>query len=166
MDFFILCGGQHIVWQLLKISHLNFWHFLPIFVLSKPTCLVTLFDRKLQVFKNSPKWTILGISNKLLSTQNVIKLASLAMLNETFSVIFKHREESAFMYSGHHFIKFCKQVVWIGVMLTGQKLSWTNTAIMMYWHYHSTTLLVIHHVCQRMPSKPLFSTSIESRSKN
>ena len=57
-----------------KISHLNlqlaknctivafeFWHFPPIFVLLKPTCLVTLFDRKLQVFKNSPKRTNFGI---------------------------------------------------------------------------------------------------------
>ena len=40
-----------------------FWHFPPIFVLLKLTCLVTLFDRKLQVFKNSPKWTIFGIFN-------------------------------------------------------------------------------------------------------
>ena len=47
------------------------WHFPPIFVLLKLTCLVTLFDRKLQVFKNSPKWTIFGIFNSLLSTQNV-----------------------------------------------------------------------------------------------
>ena len=39
----------------------EFWHFLPIFVLLKLTCLVTLFDRKLQVFKNSPNWTIFGI---------------------------------------------------------------------------------------------------------
>ena len=31
----------------------EFWHFPPIFVLSKLTCLATLFDRKLQVF--SPK---------------------------------------------------------------------------------------------------------------
>ena len=38
---------------------------------SKLTCLVTLFDRKLQVFKNSPKLTIFGIFNELLSTQNV-----------------------------------------------------------------------------------------------
>ena len=37
------------------------WHFPPIFVLLKLTCLVTLFDRKLQVFKNSPKGTIFGI---------------------------------------------------------------------------------------------------------
>ena len=49
----------------------QFWHFPPIFVLLKLTCLVTLFDRKLQVFKNSPKWTIFGIFNQLLSTQNV-----------------------------------------------------------------------------------------------
>ena len=53
------------------MSHLNFWHFPPIFVRLKLTCLVTLFDRKLQVFKNLPKWAILGIFNKLLSTQNV-----------------------------------------------------------------------------------------------
>ena len=63
---------RHGVWKLLKMSHFNFdiltfWHFPPIFVLLKVTCLVTLFDRKLQIFKNSPK------------------------LNETFSVIFKHR---------------------------------------------------------------------------
>ena len=38
----------------------EFWHFTPIFVLLKLTCLVTLFDRKLQVFKNSPKLTILS----------------------------------------------------------------------------------------------------------
>ena len=42
---------------------LKFWHFPSIFVLLKLTCLVTLFDRKLQVFKNSPKWTIFGIFN-------------------------------------------------------------------------------------------------------
>ena len=41
-----------------RIWILEFWHFPPIFVLLKLTCLVTLFDRKLQVFKNSPKWTI------------------------------------------------------------------------------------------------------------
>ena len=32
----------------------KFWHFSPIFVLLKLTCLVTLFDCKLQFFKNSP----------------------------------------------------------------------------------------------------------------
>ena len=31
---------------------IEFWHFPPIFVLLKLTCLETLFDRKLQVFKN------------------------------------------------------------------------------------------------------------------
>ena len=31
----------------------EFWHFPTIFVLFKLTCLVTLFDRKFQVFKNS-----------------------------------------------------------------------------------------------------------------
>ena len=49
----------------------EFWHFPPLFVLLKLTCLVTLSDRKLQVLKNSPKWTICGIFNELLSSQNV-----------------------------------------------------------------------------------------------
>ena len=55
------------------MSHLIFlfWHFPPIFVLLKLTCLVTQFGRKLQIFKNSPKWTIFGIFNLLFSTQNV-----------------------------------------------------------------------------------------------
>ena len=45
---------------------------------------------------------------------------------------------------------------------------WTKASLDKYRDHdvlalrHSTTL-VIHHVCQRMPSKPLFSTSIESR---
>ena len=38
----------------------EFWHFSPIFVLLKVTCQVTLFDHKLQVFKNSPNWPILA----------------------------------------------------------------------------------------------------------
>ena len=50
----------HCVWKSTKMSHL---HFPPIFVLLKLTCLVTLFDRKLQVFKNSPKWIIFVIFN-------------------------------------------------------------------------------------------------------
>ena len=33
----------------------EFWHFPPIFVLVKLTCLATLFDRNLHFFKNSPK---------------------------------------------------------------------------------------------------------------
>ena len=63
--------------QCLKITQnvafelFQFWHFPPIFVLLKLTCLVTLFDRKLQVFKNSPKLTVFGIFNELLSTQDV-----------------------------------------------------------------------------------------------
>ena len=36
----------------------QFLHFPLIFVLLQLTCLVTLFDRKLQIFKNLPKWTI------------------------------------------------------------------------------------------------------------
>ena len=57
-------GGQVSDTHCLKITQniaFEFWHFLPIFVLLKLTCLVTLFDRKLQVFKNSPNWTFFGI---------------------------------------------------------------------------------------------------------
>ena len=41
----------HSVWKSTKMSHLNFWilAFSPICVLLKVTCLVTLFDQKLQV---------------------------------------------------------------------------------------------------------------------
>ena len=46
--------------QCLKITQNVSFEF---FVLLKLTCLVTLFDRKLHVFKNSPKWTIFGIFN-------------------------------------------------------------------------------------------------------
>ena len=49
----------------------NFWYFSPILALLELTCLVTLFDRKLQVFKNSSYWPFFGIFNELLSTQNV-----------------------------------------------------------------------------------------------
>ena len=53
-----------------RIWIFGLWHFLPIFVLLKLTCLVKLCDRKLQVFKNSPKWTIFGLVDRRLSTQN------------------------------------------------------------------------------------------------
>ena len=68
---FDYCG--HNVWKLLKcrICIFQLRHFPSIFVLLKLTCLVTLFDRKLQLFKNSPKSTYFGIFNELLSTQNV-----------------------------------------------------------------------------------------------
>ena len=46
----------------------EFWHFSSIFVLLKLTCLVTLFDHKLQVIKNSTK---LPIFDKLLFIKNV-----------------------------------------------------------------------------------------------
>ena len=55
-----------------RIWIFEFWHFPPNFVLSKLTCLVTLFDRKPQLFKNSPKWTNFGIFLlTFVSTQNV-----------------------------------------------------------------------------------------------
>ena len=54
-----------------------FWHFPLIYVLLELTCLVTLFDCKFQDFKNSPKMTIFGIFNQLLSTQikNIARFA-------------------------------------------------------------------------------------------
>ena len=54
-----------------KCRILHFWHLPTIFDLLKVTCLVTLFDRKLQLSKNSPKLTTFVIFNELLSTQNV-----------------------------------------------------------------------------------------------
>ena len=53
-------NGKHNVWKLLKMSHLNF-SISTNFVLLKVTYLVTLFDRKLQVFKNWPFLTFLTI---------------------------------------------------------------------------------------------------------
>ena len=41
--------------QNVAFEFLKFWHFPPIFVLLKLTCLVTLFDRKLQTFKKLAK---------------------------------------------------------------------------------------------------------------
>ena len=43
-----------------RICGFQFWHFLSFFVLLKWTCLVTLVDRKLHDFKNSPKLTVLA----------------------------------------------------------------------------------------------------------
>ena len=67
-----------------RISIFQFWHFLPIFVLLKLTCLVALFDPKLQFFRNSPKFV--QYVNVARFARNVVK-----MWNETFSAIFKHR---------------------------------------------------------------------------
>ena len=57
--------------QCLKITQkcrIRILSFSTIFVLLKVTCLVTLFDRKHQVFKNSPRLTFFGIFDELLST--------------------------------------------------------------------------------------------------
>ena len=59
------------------MSRFQFWLFSPFFVLLKVTCLVTLFDRKLQIFKNSPKLTILCIFKQLLSNQ-IVNIARFA----------------------------------------------------------------------------------------
>ena len=77
--------------QCLKISKnvsFEFWHFPPIFVLLKLTCLVTLFDPKLQICKNSPKWTILDICYLLLSIQNVWDFLKIFTYNALHMIFF------------------------------------------------------------------------------
>ena len=71
-------------------SKCRIWNFQPIFVLLKLTCVVTLFDRKLQFFKNSPKSTIFGIFNELLSTRNVNVARFARNVECDFLAIFKH----------------------------------------------------------------------------
>ena len=65
------CISTHIVWKLLKISHLNLVIFHHFFVLLKVTCLVTLFGRKLQVLKKLVKMNYFWHFWQFLSTQNV-----------------------------------------------------------------------------------------------
>ena len=56
--------------QCLKITQKVAFEFLN-FVQLKGTFLVTLLDRKLQVFENSPKCTVLAFFKKLLFTQKL-----------------------------------------------------------------------------------------------
>ena len=74
----------HIVWKITP----NWLEFLS----SKMSCLVPLIDRNLQVFKNSPKWNILGIFYLLFSIQNVNVARFVGNVEWDFWVIFKHRE--------------------------------------------------------------------------
>ena len=53
------------------VEFFNFGIFRQFLSHKKLTSLVTLFDRKIQVFKNSPKLAIFAIFNERLSTQNV-----------------------------------------------------------------------------------------------
>ena len=76
--------SKYLIWN---FSILAFFTFL---VLLKMTFLVTLFDRKLQVFKNSPKLTIFCIFGELLATQNVNVARFARNFEWDFSVIFKH----------------------------------------------------------------------------
>ena len=63
-NFDITQEGAEKVTDTVYENHSKMPHnFPPIFVLLKLTCLVTLFDRKLQAFKNSPKCTIFDIFN-------------------------------------------------------------------------------------------------------
>ena len=68
--------GLHTLAQCLKITKNVSFEFLILtfFINIFPIKIdrsVILFDRKLQIFKNSPKLTIFGILNYILSTQNV-----------------------------------------------------------------------------------------------
>ena len=58
----------HSVWKYLKNVAFEFWYFPPTFVLLKVTCLESLFERKLQVFKNRQSRSIF---NELLSIEYV-----------------------------------------------------------------------------------------------
>ena len=72
----------------LKLSHLNFqfWHFSLTFFLLKLTCLVTLFDSKLQVLKTRQTGPLFCF----VPTQNVnIARFAREVENETFVLIFK-----------------------------------------------------------------------------
>ena len=48
-------AGKEIILKMTQNVAFDFWHFPPIFVLSKMTCLVTLFERKLQGFEKLAK---------------------------------------------------------------------------------------------------------------
>ena len=84
--------------QCLKITQkvaFEFWQFPPFFVTLKLTWLVTLFDRHLQLFKNSPILAIFGIFNDFLWAHN----QNVAMLDATFSVIFEHRVTVSYFFA-------------------------------------------------------------------
>ena len=63
----------HIVWKILKMSHLNFWilAFSPNFCPIKTDLSGNTVWPQASGFQKPSKWTILGIFNQLLSTQNV-----------------------------------------------------------------------------------------------
>ena len=67
--------------KITKNVSLAFYNY-GIFDLLKFTCLVTLFDSKLHIFKNSPNWSSMAFLMNF--WQVFMLLASLAILNETF----------------------------------------------------------------------------------
>ena len=69
------------------------WHFPTIFVLLKFTCLVALFDRKIQSLKNSPKWAILAfLMNFFVHLKCKCSSLPSQFWMRLFTVIFKHCE--------------------------------------------------------------------------
>ena len=81
-----------------------FWHFPPFFVLLNLTCLVTMFDCKLQVFKNSPKLVWEDESNFSLHCIRSHKLYKTSFIkaqlfeNHRKSLIFKHCKRTSYVY--------------------------------------------------------------------
>ena len=74
-------SASEICLKILKMSHSNvsiLAIFFTYFCTIKLTCLVTLFDRMIHAFKNSPKLIIFGIFNELLSSTKNVKVARFA----------------------------------------------------------------------------------------
>ena len=104
------------------MSHLNLGIFHQF--LSELTCQVTLFDHKLQFFKKSPKWTIFGILINFCPLKLKIQLASLAILNETFSMIFKHCVKRATLENSK----------WPSSHILGKLIYKARRYIPIFWH--------------------------------
>ena len=96
-----LLSPMHIAWkftQNVAFLFFQFWYFLPIFVLLKLTCLVTLFDSKLQVFKNSINWIIFWHFPAIFA---LLKLTWLVTLFNHILLVFKNSLNWTFLaFSG------------------------------------------------------------------
>ena len=90
------------------------------FLIVKVTCLVTLFDRQLQVFKNSPNWTLFDIFNELLSTQNATVARFARNVEWEFFFDFQTQCYSSFC---QNLLFWTFNVVWSTVLLKSVKMS-------------------------------------------
>ena len=145
------------------------WHFPPIFVLSKLTCLVTLFDHKLQIFKMNH----FGTFSDILFTQNV-NVARFARNVEwdflcnfeslclcfvfLFSALRSHGKSATFRQ--HYYpeggwgwvITFCSFLV--NIFTTGLQLSFS----VLY-------LEILDHCASELPEKEKQSSSVGKSTK-